>query len=114
VIPVIGKKVLETEPVSITKIKEILEDLEKDYELNYEQNLTLDHARKFSKLEIEDAQKLIEELQDLVKKKYAIRIADMLPQDLADLRLLFAKERVPIKKEDLDKILKIVKNYPPK
>ena len=35
----------------------------------------------------------------------------MLPEDLADLRLLFAKERIPIKNEDLEQILKIVEKY---
>lgn len=107
----IGKKVLETGPISMSEIKKIMEDFAADHELNYEQNLTLDHVIKFSKLELEESQKLIGELEELVKKKYAVRIADMLPQDLADLRLLFAKERIPIKNEDLDNILKIVDKY---
>jgi len=46
---------------------------------------------------VEESNKLIGELEEVVKKKYAIKITDMLPQDLADLRLLFAKERIPIK-----------------
>ncbi|GAB6055383.1 DNA-directed RNA polymerase subunit F [Methanobacterium alkalithermotolerans] len=107
----IGKKILETNPISISEIKETLEDFAKEHELNYEQNLTLDHVTKFSKLEMEETQKLIGELEELVKKKYAVRIADMLPQDLADLRLLFAKERIPIKNEDMEQILKIVDKY---
>lgn len=107
----IGKKVLEITPISVPETKKILEDFAVDKELNYEQNLALDHVRKFSKLELEESKKLIEELEELVKKKYAIRIADLLPQDLADLRLFFAKERIPIKNEDLDEILKIVDKY---
>ncbi|MDP1551666.1 MAG: RNA polymerase Rpb4 family protein [Methanobacteriaceae archaeon] len=107
----IGKKVLETDPISVAEVKEILENFAEDHELNYEQNLTLDHVIKFSKLEVEESNKLIGELEEVVKKKYAIKITDMLPQDLADLRLLFAKERVPIKNEDLKKILEIVEKY---
>jgi DNA-directed RNA polymerase subunit F len=107
----IGKKVLETDPISVAEVKEILENFAEDHELNYEQNLTLDHVIKFSKLEVEESKKLIGELEEVVKKKYAIKITDMLPQDLADLRLLFAKERIPIKNEDLKKILEIVEKY---
>lgn len=107
----IGKKVLETEPVPAAEVKEILEGFAAEHDLTYEQNLTLDHVIKFSKLELEDSNKLIGELDELLKKKYAVRIADMLPQDLADLRLLFAKERIPIKNEDMEQILKIVDKY---
>jgi DNA-directed RNA polymerase subunit F len=107
----IGKKVLETEEVSTAAAKEILEEFASKHELNYEQNISLDHVTKFSKLELEDSNKLIGELEELVKRKYAVRITNMLPQDLADLRLLFAKERIPIKNEDLEQILKIVDKY---
>ncbi|MDO9045684.1 MAG: RNA polymerase Rpb4 family protein [Methanobacteriaceae archaeon] len=107
----IGKKVLETEPISVAEVKDILEGFAQEHELNYEQNISLDHVIKFSKLELEESIKLIGELEEVVKKKYAIKITDMLPEDLADLRLLFAKERVPIKSEDLEQILKIVEKY---
>jgi DNA-directed RNA polymerase subunit F len=109
----IGKKVLETQPVPIAEVKKTLEEFAEEHELTYEQNLTLDHVIKFSKLDLEDSYKLIEELEEVVKKKYAVRITYMLPQDLADLRLLFAKERIPIKNEDLEQILKIVDKYRP-
>lgn len=107
----IGKKVLETEPVPVAQVKDALEDFALEHELTYEQNLTLDHVIKFSKLESEESNKLIGELEEVVKKKYAIKITDMLPEDLADLRLLFAKERIPIKNEDLEQILEIVEKY---
>lgn len=107
----IGKKTLENEPVPAAKVKEILEEFSKDYELSYEQNLTLDHVTKFNKLPLESAEKMIGELEELVKKKHAVRIADIMPEDLQDLRLMFAKERVPIKKEEMEDILKIVDNY---
>ena len=107
----IGKKTLENEPIPTVKVKQILEDFSKDYELSYEQNLTLDHVTKFNKISLEDAEELIEKLGAIVKKKYAVRIADIMPKDLSDLRLMFAKERVPIKKEELEDILKIVEEY---
>ena len=108
----IGKKTVESEPIPMAKVKSILEDFQEEFELNYEQNLTLDHVNKFSRHSLEDTEKLIAELEEIVKTKYAIRIADLMPQDLSDLRLLFAKERIPIKKEEMEELLKILDKYP--
>jgi len=109
----IGKKALENEPIPSAKVKQILEEFSEKYELGYEQNLTLDHVTKFNKIDLEDAEELIEKLEEIsvIKRKHAVRIADIMPEDLSDLRLLFAKERVPIKKEDLEDILNIVEDY---
>ena len=107
----IGKKVIEADPITIAEVKRMLEDLSKEYELTYEQNLALDHVTKFSKIDEESAKKMVEELAENFKKTQAIKIADVMPEDMADLRLLFAKERGTYKKEDLEKILEIVNKY---
>ncbi len=107
----IGKKVIDTDPITVAEVKQMLEDLAETHELTYEQNLALDHVIKFSKLEAEEAKKLVGELEELIKKNQAIKIADIMPEDLADLRLLFAKERGSYKTEDLEKILEIVDKY---
>lgn len=107
----IGKKVVETDPVTIVEVKTMLEERSESYELTYEQNLALDHVTKFSKIEEEPALKLVEELQEIAKKSQATKIADLMPVDLADLRLIFAKERGSHKKEDLEQILEIVDKY---
>ncbi|KZX17814.1 RNA polymerase Rpb4 [Methanobrevibacter cuticularis] len=108
----IGKKTLENNPISSAKVKEILEEFSTEYELSYEQNLTLDHVTKFTKISAENAEKLVEELQGILKKKkHAVRIADLMPKDISDLRLIFAKERIPIKKEELGDVLEIVDKY---
>ena len=108
----IGKKVLETEPISVAEVKKVLEEFSEENELSYEQNLTLDHVRKFSKITFEASEKLIEELLELLgQKKYAIKVAYMMPEDLADLRLLFAKERIPYEKEKMENVLEIVDKY---
>jgi DNA-directed RNA polymerase subunit F len=89
----IGKKTLETKPIPAAKVKEIMEEFSEKHELSYEQNLTLDHASNLTKLSLEDTEKLIEELEAYVEYKQAVRIADIVPKDMADLRLIFAKER---------------------
>ncbi|HMK53498.1 MAG TPA: RNA polymerase Rpb4 family protein [Methanobacteriaceae archaeon] len=107
----IGKKVLEIDPIPFCKAKELLEERSQFQELSYEQNLSLDHVTKFSKISVENAQKMIAELEEIIKTNQAIKMADIMPEDLADMRLLFAKERGTHKKEDLEKILEIVNKY---
>ena len=49
----IGKKVIETDPITIAEAKEMLEESSESYEPTYEQNLAMDHVTKFSKLDVE-------------------------------------------------------------
>ena len=107
----IGKKVLDTDPIPLVKVKPLLEEREKVHELSYEQNLALDHVTKFSKISAEDAEKLVGELEEIIKKTQAIKIADVMPEDMDDMRLIFAKERGSHKKEELENILEIVNKY---
>lgn len=107
----IGKKIIETEPITIAEAKKMLDEVSESYEPTYEQNLAIEHVNKFSKLDVENAQKLVKELQEIIKQTQAIKIADVMPVDLADLRLMFAKERGSHKKEELEQILEIVNKY---
>ena len=51
------------------------------------------------------------ELEEIIKKTQAIKIADVMPEDMDDMRLIFAKERGSHKKEELENILEIVNKY---
>lgn len=109
----IGKKTLESEPIPAAKVKEILEEFSEKHELSYEQNVTLAHVTNTNKLSLEDSEKLIEELisSEIVDKKLAVRIVDFVPRDIADLRLVFAKELISPSKEEMEKILEIIDKY---
>lgn len=107
----IGKKTLETEPIPAAKVKEILEEFSEKHELSYDQKLTLAHASSLSKLSLEDTEKLIQELEAYVDSKLAVRMADILPRDMADLRLIFAKERNAPSNDEMKEILEIIEKY---
>lgn len=121
----IGKKTLESKPIPAAKVKEILEEFKEnhgDEKLSYEQNLTLEHATSLTKLSLEDTEKLIEELEtyfddietEISQKdatRIAIRIADILPRDMPDLRLIFAKERSSPTPDEMKGILEILEKY---
>ena len=107
----IGKKVIETDPITNTVVKEMLEERSKTHELNYEQNLALDHVTKFNKIDAEAAEKLVKELEEIIKKTQAVKLADIMPKDMADMRLMFAKERGSHKKEEMETLLEILNKY---
>lgn len=109
----IGKEVIETKPISGAEVKEILEDFSNDNELNYEQNLTLNHLARFKRYSIEDSKEIVEKLQDEfgLRDKVAVHIVDLAPKDLADLRLIFAKEPFQPTKEEMEQILEILEQY---
>ncbi|MBQ6100386.1 MAG: DNA-directed RNA polymerase subunit F [Methanobrevibacter sp.] len=109
----IGKNIIESEPISGAKVKKVLEDFSEDNELNYEQNITLNHLARFRRYSVEDSEEIIEKLQSEFKlrPKVAVHIVDLVPQDLADMRLIFAKEPGQVDKEEMEKILELLEQY---
>ena len=109
----IGKNIIESEPIPGVEVKEILEEFSEDNELNYEQNVTLNHLARFKRYSLEDSQEIITKLQDEfnLRPKVAVHIVDLVPQDLADLRLIFAKEPSKVDNEEMKKILELLEQY---
>ncbi|WP_458405937.1 RNA polymerase Rpb4 family protein [Methanobrevibacter sp.] len=109
----IGKEVIETEPITGSQVKKILEDFAEENELNYEQNLTLNHLARFKRYSAEDAEEIFQKLQDDfgLRDKVAAHIVDLVPVDLADMRLIFAKEPGKTTPEDMKKILEFLEQY---
>lgn len=107
----IGKKVIETDPITNAEVKKMLEERSESHELNYEQNLALDHVIKFSKSDPDKAVELVKELEKIVKQTQAVKLADMQPKDMADMRLMFAKERGSHKAEEMETLLEIINKY---
>ena len=109
----IGKEVIKSEPIPSSKVKEIIEDFGESNELNYEQNLTLNHLARFRRYSAEDAEEIYEKLKDEfgLRDKVAVHIVDLVPLDLADMRLIFAKEPSKTSPEDMKKILEMLEQY---
>ena len=109
----IGKAVIESEPITGSEVKQIIEEFAEDNELNYEQNLTLNHLARFKRYSAEDAKEIFEKLQDEfgLRAKVAAHIVDLVPVDLAEMRLIFSKEPIKTDKEDMEKILEFLEQY---
>jgi len=93
------------------EVKKILMKKEKEKELGYEQKNALEHLRKFSKIPESKAEKIVNELKKIekLKEKHIVNILNFLPENLDEVRIIFANERVVLTDDDKKKILKIVK-----
>lgn len=101
-------------PVSLSEVKNILKKISKEREeLLYEQKIALEHAQKFAKLPIKKTEDIIKELikLDFIEETHAYKIADILPKTEDDIKTIFAKERITIGENEVNKILEIIKKY---
>ena len=99
--------------VTWSEVRKALEKKEKEKELSYEQKNALEHLRKFAKISEKDASEMTQELEKIerLRDRHIVSIINHMPQDLEDLRVLFANETVSISDEDRKKIISIVKKF---
>ena len=106
------QKIIESKPVSLVEVKELLKERAKAGELTYEQTLTQKYASKYAKLTQAKANKLQNELNSIngMNEDLAIKIIDILPIEMEVLELLIPKNS-SIKKDSFQPILDIVKKF---
>ena len=104
-------EVIKEELATYARAKKILEKTAEGKELGYEQNNALEFLKKFARLSEKKTQELIEELGKVpkLKDRHKVLIANNLPEDLDDLRVLFAHEIVTLSEDEKKSILSIVK-----
>jgi DNA-directed RNA polymerase subunit F len=101
------------EPVSLSRVKDLLTDEATHRTLPREAGLALQHAELFARLSTEATDKLIAELRTLpyVDATVAVKVADTLPQYPEEIRLLFSKERVVLDEAQITRLLEIVAHH---
>jgi DNA-directed RNA polymerase subunit F len=105
-------EIIKEEFVPISKAKDILEKIE---EPGYEQKLALEHVKKFAKLSTAESNKLVKELEALnmrkLKSEYIVKIVDLTPKDIDDLKIILMQADIPFKDEELQQIIEVIKKY---
>lgn len=106
------RKILEQEPVTLSEVKSILQtEVKGKKDLGYVQGRAVSYSSKFAKLSVEDARKLVSDLMGLgLSKEKAVEIANVLPTNLDEVRMLLSKEK-SIETEKANQILDTVKKY---
>ena len=103
--------VLSEEFVTDAEAKEMLKMREKQAELKFEQKNAMEILNKFIDFEPEKIKKLVSELKNVerLREKQMIFIANFLPEDREEMRVVLHKEYTNFTPEEIDQILEVVK-----
>lgn len=110
-------KIIEKRPIPMAVVKETLHEREKALEgvnLMYEQRKLLDYTAKFSKLNAKDAVELQEKLNGLklnLTPEQVVKICDILPETVDDVRAVFRKEKFKYDEDKIKGIIDCVMQY---
>ncbi len=102
--------ILEKKPVSVAEAKKILE--KNPEELDPLQRRVHDYTIRFSKMESDSAQALIEELVNdaEIDRGLAVQITNSMPGSIGELRTFLGRRRI-ISEEVMNDILRIIEKY---
>ncbi len=109
----IGKGANEVRPATLSEVAKILERRQGTAgEFGFEQQTTLDYARKFGRLKVSEAQEMQSELEKTgLKNETAAKLVDMLPAPKAQLLLILSKDKSEIGEKKLGEIEEIVAKF---
>ncbi|MCY3411448.1 MAG: hypothetical protein INQ03_07440 [Candidatus Heimdallarchaeota archaeon] len=98
---------INSEPISIPEVRELLLDRANEGELSYMQRLALEHAQLVSRIGSDQAKALIKNLKEtfMLSNEAAITLANYVPQNIHELRQLIGKEALKMETETIEKIL---------
>ncbi|MCL4381625.1 hypothetical protein M1614_01435 [Candidatus Marsarchaeota archaeon] len=106
----IGKEIKNNGNVSLSDVWEILEDRRKKDSLIYEQQIALEHAKKF-KLPEQDYTRLMKKLEEsgTLKSETIIKLIDIKPQNIMILKQVLMSEKKEFSESELKTLLDIFK-----
>ncbi len=108
--------VINEKPITMLEMKQKLEEIEKrDKELNFRAKKVKEYLDIFVGKDYKEHNELKKKLIELkisrLKDRHIAKILDIMPKDLDSLKILFSGENITIKQEDLENILKVVKEW---
>ena len=109
----IGKGANEIRPVLLSEVEKILEKRQGTAgEFGFEQQTSLEYAKRFSHLKYNDAKEMLDELEKLeVKTETAVKIVDLLPKNKSQLMLILVKDKVELPEKKMEKVEALIAEY---
>jgi len=104
-----ARKASKRQPLSIPQVRKILETMGED-QLDQFQRRSRDYAAKFSKLDSDAAESLVEALTDKfeLNVEEAVQIANSMPKSIEELRVFLAGGRRIVETSKLEAILSLL------
>lgn len=107
---------IEQKPLSLAEVKEHLVKIEaRDKELNFMANKTKEYLDNFTKLSLKQKEELAKKLAGLnltrLKEEHINKIADFLPKDANELKVVLQAYPLSMPKKDQDAIAQAVAEF---
>lgn len=115
----VNPKIIEEIPIGLAEIKEELEKIKKrDKELGTRTSRMEDYLNQFNHLSKEEYEKLVDKLKKLdiprLKEAYIIKIADIIPEKVDDLKIILQGYTLTVTNDNLKKIIDVTSKFVPK
>lgn len=105
-------KIVSEKMIPLPTVAKLLEEESKVRELSSVEVITLEYAKKFSKMSLEDAEKLLGELTTMgIPTEVAIQIVNVVPETEGELRTILAPLSRIFSPDDIKSILAKIKEY---
>lgn len=109
-------KIIQENPMTLAEVKSELERIKKrDGELGFRASKAEDYLNTFSKLSEKDSNALVEEIESLkiprLAREHIVKIANLLPVTLDDLKVLLHGYTITLSKESQQKIIEVVSKF---
>jgi DNA-directed RNA polymerase subunit F len=107
-----AKKAASGKPLTLPQVKKLLESIGEE-ELDQFQRRTLDYVSKFSKVDAEASEKLVEKLvrEFGLDEKEAVQIVNCMPKSIEELRIFLAGGRKIIGTSKLEAIITLLDEH---
>jgi len=111
--------VIEMNPVSLSEVKNELKRIKKrDGDLSFRGNKTEDYINSIHVISEKDAKEIYSEIEALnilrLKPEHIVKIIDVMPSSLEEVKFLMSSFSLSVKKEDQEKVFKIIDARIPK
>lgn len=111
-------EILNEKPMTMVELKDTLKKIKKrDEELNFRATKVEDYLNQFVVLKPKEADELSKKIEDLkvprLKEEIVIKIIDILPDTVEELKAIAQNYNLTITKENMEKIIKVVKDFIP-
>ena len=108
----VARKALKERPITVPQVKETLEAIGEE-QLNQFQRRTLDYAAKFSKVDSDMAETLVNKLvkQFELEEEEAVQIINCMPESIQEIRVFLASGRRMMETSKLERMLVFLDEY---
>tara|TARA_Y100000034_G_C6776377_1_gene346688 strand:- start:180 stop:533 length:354 start_codon:yes stop_codon:yes gene_type:complete len=111
-----NSEIVQETPITLSELKEKINVIDKkDEELNFRANKVKEYLNKFVKLDVKKVEEIKKKIAELeiprLKDRQVVKIIDIMPDNLDEIKMIFVGETTTVNPENLQKILDVVKNY---